>query len=291
MIIGHKKQQEKLKTLFEKEKIPHAFLFSGPEFIGKRKVAFWFLKMINCERGGERLNCSCSSCCEIEDSLHTDITEICSLKKEIQLEQIEEVIKKSYYKSTKARFKGIVIDNAHLMNLYAQNSLLKILEEPPERTIIFLITPFKNILFSTVVSRTFEIKFSIVAEKEIEKKIGDKEISKLSLGRPGLALDYLNVPQRREKAEKIRKRIEKMVEKEVFFRFSEVKKVIEEDDVDIFLNFFLKFTKERMIKNLKMGKKTKKNREVIAKTEEVIYLLSKTNLNKQIALEEIMLKI
>ncbi len=291
MIIGHKRQQERLKALFKKDKIPHAFLFSGPESVGKRKVVFWFLKMINCEKERLSASCNCSSCCEIERSLHTDITEISSLKKEIQLEQIEEVIEKSYYKSAKARFKGIVINDAHLMNLYAQNSLLKVLEEPPEKTIIFLITSFKRILFSTVVSRAFEMKFSIVPKKEIEEKIEDREAVKLSLGRPGLAINYLNFPEKKREAEKIKKRIEKMVESELFFKFSEIKSFIEEDNLDIFLNLFLDFAKERMVKNLKAGKGTKKNREVIAKTEEVIYLLSKTNINKQIALEDIMLKI
>jgi len=51
MIIGHKEQQTRLKALIKKGSTPHAFLFSGPEKIGKRTVAYWFLRQLNGEKG------------------------------------------------------------------------------------------------------------------------------------------------------------------------------------------------------------------------------------------------
>ena len=292
MIIGHQNQQRKLQALLKKNQIPHAFLFSGPEKIGKRKVVSWFLKMINCSNGKDDGPCNCCrSCLEIKEKTHTDMVWVSPEKKEIYLEQIEEVINKVSYKGSKAVFKGVLIDDAHLMNPYAQNALLKVLEEPPKDTLFFLVTSYPSILLPTVISRLFELKFSTVPEGDIEKSLRNSEVSSLSFERPGIAIEYLRFPEKKERAEKLKSDIEEIFEKDMAFRFSKVKEIVKEERAKDFLEYLLKVMQEGMKGELREKASTKKTREALTEIQETLFLRSKTNINVQLALEKIMLKI
>jgi DNA polymerase III subunit delta' len=210
MIIGHQKQREKLTALFKKNSIPHALLFSGPESVGKRFTALWFLKMINCKEEDAPC-CKCRNCYETEENIHPDIFQVNQEEKEIKIKQIQEITEKMGYKGVKADFKGVVIDDAHLMNHSAQNSLLKTLEEPNSNTVIILVTSYPYVLLPTILSRVFEIKFYFASNKEIAEAIKNKEIADFSLGRPGKAIQYLNFPEQLKEVKKTKKDVEDML--------------------------------------------------------------------------------
>ncbi len=290
MIIGHKQQQKKLKTLFEKEQIPHALLFSGPGSVGKKTVAKRFLKMINCE--GQNPPCDyCRNCHEINEKIHADVMEVYPQGKEIHIKQIEEAIERTSYKGIKARFKGIVIDKAHLMNLQAQNALLKTLEEPSKNTVIILVSEYPYSLLSTVLSRVFTFKFFLVPEKEIFQFVKDHEIVKMSFGKPGKAIEYLNSSEKKIGAENEKKEVEKIMEENIAVRLSVIKKVVEEGREEDFLDCWLKAAEEKMINELRKKRKTENYCRVIKEIEEAIFLYSKTNTNSRLLLEKIAVKI
>ncbi len=290
MISGHKKQAQRLHSLFQSGNIPHALLFSGPESVGKRTVALWFLKMVNCFH--EHGPCDvCENCRGIEKEVHPDILKVTPEKKEIQLHQIEEITERVYFKGLKARFKGVLIDDAHLMNLQAQNSLLKILEEPPGDTVMVLVTEHPRILLPTVASRSFEFKFSFVPEKEIKDFVRDEEAASLSLGRPGVAMSCCYFPEERERLKKEKEEAEAMAGGSVPSRFSIAKKVVKEERVEGFLGALLKVMEKKMKEGLQKSEDTKDRREVIKEIERTIFLHKKTNINKQLALERIATKI
>ncbi len=290
MIIGHRQQIDKLNILFKKKCIPHALLFSGPNKVGKRTVAVWFLKMINCLESNSPCG-ECKSCREINEGVHFDMLYVAPEKKEIHLKQIEDVIEKISFKGIKANFKGIIIDSAHLMNVQAQNSLLKILEEPPGNTVIILISEYPRTLLSTITSRTSEIKFSFVSEEEMKKEIESDKIVSLSLGKPGLAIEYINYPERKEIIERERREAEEMFKNDLSSRFSMIKEIVKEERSEEFLNSLLKITEEKMKLRLEERKSAKIYQELIKEIEKVIFLHSKTNINKQIALEKIVISI
>ncbi len=290
MIIGHKEQQQKLRLLFEKQQIPHALLFSGPGSVGKRTVAVSFLKMINCEEGG--VSCSgCRSCYEINEKIHPDILEVYPEEKEIHIKQIESVIEKTSYKGIKARYKGIIIDQAHLMNTQAQNALLKTLEEPSKDTIIILVSEYPYVLLSTILSRVFRIKFFLVSYQEIANTVKDTGVAEMSLGRPGKALEYFESPEKRKNAEKKEEELRGMLKEDISFRFSLIKKITEEGREEEFLNCWLKVMQEEMIGRLREKKGTETLRLVLKEIEEAIFLYSKTNTNTRLLLEKIAIKI
>jgi len=278
--------------LLEKEKVPHAFLFSGPEKLGKKRVALWFLKTVNCMAKKKNEACGkCQNCLEIEKEKHPDIIRVTPEKGEIRMEQVEEAAKNVCYKCIKANLKGVIIDDAHLMNLYSQNAMLKILEEPPENTVFFLVTGYPHMLFSTVRSRLFELKFSTVREEEIRETVKDEEIAFLSLGKPGVAFELTSSEEKRKEAERMRKEVKEVIKGNMGDRFSKAKEIAKREVAEDFLEYLLRLLKEKMRREMKEERDTKKTREALSHVQEALFLKAKTNINPQLVLEKIMLKI
>ncbi len=296
MLIGHKAQQKKLNMLYKSGNLPHALLFSGPEGVGKKRVAKDFLKTINCENEDSSFKdtlsfCKeCTNCREIEKGIHFDITEISPEDGEIKLESIEYLIEKISHRAIKASFKGFIIDQAHLMNAQSQNALLKTLEEPPGRAVIIIVTEYPSSLLPTILSRSFEIKFSLVLNKEIEKSIKDKEVVKLSLGRPGRALDYMNFPERKERAKKVESDVQEMLKKEISFSFSKIKEITDEKREEEFLNCALQIIEKEILEKIKKKESVFQCCEVAKELERVFFLKSKTNASNRLMLEKAMTK-
>jgi DNA polymerase III delta prime subunit len=282
MIIGHKEQQTRLKALIKKGSTPHAFLFSGPEKIGKRTVAYWFLRQLNGEKGESSLSYG---------GVHPDIMEVSPEKKEIQVSQIEEVIEKVSFKAVSSEFKGVVIDQAHLMNISAQNTLLKTLEEPPLKTVIILISEYPRMIIPTITSRVFEINFRLVSEKEIKKGVDDEEAVRLSLGRPGSALEYVSDPEKKKQLKDLEQETRTVLGKDLASRFSLIKKIAKEERSVEFLECLLRILEEKMIEKMKNKEDSERYREAVKEAEEVIYLYKKTNTKIELAMENIMLTI
>jgi DNA polymerase III delta prime subunit len=280
MIIGHKEQQTRLKALIKKGSTPHAFLFSGPEKIGKRTVAYWFLRQLNGEKGESSLSYG---------GVHPDIMEVSPEKKEIQVSQIEEVIEKVSFKAVSSEFKGVVIDQAHLMNISAQNTLLKTLEEPPLKTVIILISEYPRMIIPTITSRVFEINFRLVNEKEIKKGVDDEEAVRLSLGRPGSALEYVSDPEKKKQLKDLEQETRTVLEKDLASRFSLIKKIAKEERSVEFLECLLRILEEKMIEKMKNKEDSERYREAVKEAEEVIYLYKKTNTKIELAMENIVL--
>ncbi len=288
MIIGHQKQIQKLRSLINKKEVPHALLFTGPASIGKKAVARWFLKAVNCTDYNKEPCDSCVSCSEINDGVHYDMLEILPTEEKIEMEQIELLRERVSYRPLKASYKGIIIDDAHLMNFYAQNAALKTLEEPTSNTVIFLITEYPQLLFNTILSRCLQLKFSFVLENDIVKAIKDKEAVELAMGRPGKAIVYSKDKEEAVKAKDNKKRAENIMKGSFSYQFSELKKMIKDENgvaVTDFLNYFLYMKRALMIDKIKKGEDVRDDVEMIRKMEEAVYYKSKTNANLQLVIE------
>jgi DNA polymerase-3 subunit delta' len=182
-IAGHKKQTELLNRSIETGKLAHAYIFAGPSFVGKRTLAFKFAQIL--------LE---SKTKDIENYFHPDFLEV-SGDEGIKIEQIRDLIYKLSLKPYQSKYRVAIIDNAENMTIEAQNSLLKILEEPKAYTIIILITSNSNKLLRTIASRAQKINFGLVDAVNYEHLIPDKIsesarnlVLTVASGRPGLAL-------------------------------------------------------------------------------------------------------
>lgn len=177
-VAGHKKQIEFLNKSFDMGKIAHAYIFSGPAFVGKRLVARNFANQL---LGSEK-------------EFNPDFQEICG-DEAIKIEQVRELIYKLSLQPYQAKYKIALIDNAENMTVEAQNALLKLLEEPKSYTVIILVTANAGKLLRTISSRAQKINFGPVQESDYGNLLpatlppeAKNLVLNFAAGRPGLAL-------------------------------------------------------------------------------------------------------
>ncbi len=205
-IIGHEPQKEFLRNSVRKNRISHAYLFSGPEGVGKKLVAIGFAKLINCvEDGAENLDCECTSCVKTEKGLNPDVLVFGypgekTIKVDHVRQDIERLIHLAPYENP---YKVFIIDGAQRMNFNAQNAFLKTLEEPPPNSVIILITTLADLLMPTIRSRCQSVVFQPLETGQVKsflekEKPGNDDselVSRISGGSISRALntdeDYL----------------------------------------------------------------------------------------------------
>jgi len=206
MIIGHQPILKLLKKSIENKRLAHAYLFAGPEHLGKKTVALEFIRMLNGQ--------------EIGQAVHPDIlivepelVEKKGVKKELEIgiDQARQIQHQMSLFPYQAPYKVVLIDQAEKMTVEAGNCLLKTLEEPSGQAILILIAAQPQLLLPTIVSRCQLIKFLTVGEEEIKKNVSDSKIIRLANGRPGLAIQYLKEPALFQEQDKIISQLEKLV--------------------------------------------------------------------------------
>ncbi len=160
-----------LTTIIQTKKIPNALLFSGNENTGRKEAALLFAKGCNCLSKKQFACNHCKSCRKINANTHPDILCVTLLegKKIISISQIREMGSTISSKPNEARFRMVLILTADLMNIQAQNALLKMLEEPPEKTFFILIATKISFLLPTIISRCRIIRFKPLTDKLIEQ--------------------------------------------------------------------------------------------------------------------------
>jgi len=297
MLIGHQKQWQFLKKSLELGKLSHAYLFSGETQLGKKNLALEFTKLVN----GENF-----------DFGHPDLILIEPPHQkfgggEIQIVQIRELIQKLSLKPYSAFLKVAMIDQAHLMNSEAQNCFLKTLEEPKGNTILILITEAPETLFPTIRSRCEIIKFYPVKISEIENylksqgisKEKSEEIAKLSLGRPGLAIDFLTDPQKLENQKKVVEELIKIssVKNSLSLRFQYAKDLALAPELSEILNIWLSYFRTVLLEQFlppevkKPGYPFSKLKNIIKQIQNTNFLISTKSINPRLALEILMLEL
>ena len=164
-IVGQEKPLETLRRGLEGGRLHHAYLFLGPEGVGKKSVALSLAMAIHCEEGGHDFCGQCQSCHKIRAGNHPDVRliEPPTGKKEIGIPQIRELERELAFRSFSGRKKVAILDPADLMNYHAQNSLLKTLEEPPGDCLLILIAKGTGGLLPTLVSRCLRLSFGAPA--------------------------------------------------------------------------------------------------------------------------------
>jgi len=164
-IVGHQKQVEILRQALNHGRLHHAYLFVGIEGVGKRTIALGLAKAIHCSAATGDFCGECTDCGRIQNGNHADVRIIEPLagKKEISIQQIRELEKELNFRSFSGKKKIAIVDPATLMNLSAQNALLKTLEEPPRDSLLILIAANGGALLPTLRSRCLRISFGSLA--------------------------------------------------------------------------------------------------------------------------------
>lgn len=192
-------QPKALKILtgtLKKDKIPSAILMSGQKGVGKFLAAINYAKAINCLEPANFDSCDkCTSCKKTDAAIHPDIHTIEPTNDEIKIDSIRRLEEVLSLKPFEGRKKFVIIDDSDRMNANAANAFLKTLEEPPDNSIIILISSNEDSLPATIISRCIRIGFSPLpyeaCKKIISAHVEPKDINlymNLSMGRPGIAI-------------------------------------------------------------------------------------------------------
>lgn len=163
-ILGHQKQIEQIKKTLAQGKIPHAYLFSGLEGIGKKMVAIGLAQVLLGEKQ------------RVAKGIHPDCSLIGPSGKTIRIEVLRDLKQKAYLHPLEGAAKVFIIDNAEKMTTAGANALLKILEEPPAQTYLILITSAPSQILPTIRSRCQVLEFSPLNEELLLQKL--KEMGK-----------------------------------------------------------------------------------------------------------------
>jgi len=197
-IIGQRRPKEILAKAIEQERIPNGYLFIGPEGTGKEALAIDFAKAMFCNAMFEKPCNTCSGCRRVKEFNHPDFIYILPKPKTaktddvrkifdslvaepyarkilwvsptIGIDEIRELRKTVSIKPTE-RKRIIAIAEADKLTQEAANSLLKLLEEPPESTHFVLTTARPNTLLPTIISRCQEVKFGLLTDSQVESAL------------------------------------------------------------------------------------------------------------------------
>ena len=209
-IIGQEKAIGMLTGILERRRLANSYIFSGEPGIGKKLTALNFAKAINCQKSetiSELLtpnaefsartdSCDkCEACLKIESGSHPDLLLISPEDRQIKIDEIRLIDEALSFRPFEGRKKIVIIDDADAMNIAAANAFLKTLEEPPEDSVIILISSRSDRLPATIRSRCSLVNFVTLSlescEQVLHGKVPDKDASalaRLSMGKPGLAI-------------------------------------------------------------------------------------------------------
>ena len=237
-LVGNSHIIEYLEKIIINKQAKGVYIFDGPDNLGKATVARFFAQSLLCEnRQGTASPCQqCNSCksfkiknnspedetFEETGSTHSDyhIIKKEKDKKNISIEQVREFIRTLCMSSFLNSYKIGIIKHAESLSQEAANALLKTLEEPRDKVIVILVVSNLEQLPDTIVSRSQvlrfypvnrEVIFDYLIEEYRASRSEAKNLSRLCLGRPALAVKFL--------------------ENKDFYK-------VYKEKVDLFLNFF-----------------------------------------------------
>jgi len=201
-IIGHNQIIRALLNAIIRDRVAHAYLFAGPEGVGKTTTALAFARALLCAGPDRGDACGrCRACRQVDHANHPDFHYVRPEGQSIKIEQVRGIQRKVMFRSYQGGHKVFLIEQAEAMTAEAANCLLKTLEEPPDETVIILLTALPQVLPSTVLSRCQQFFFKLIPFPELASSLirlrglAQEEarlLAALSGGSLGKALAYVS---------------------------------------------------------------------------------------------------
>jgi len=157
-IIGHERQKDVLRRAINNERLAHAYLFAGPEGVGKRLTALALVRVLFCT---ELRGCGeCPPCRKVDHHNHPDLHILEPDGTSIKIEQVRKIQRDLNLRPHEAARKVCLIEAAESMTVGAANALLKTLEEPRGDTLLILLSSQPQRLLETIRSRCQPLFFA-----------------------------------------------------------------------------------------------------------------------------------
>ncbi|NKE08479.1 MULTISPECIES: DNA polymerase III subunit gamma and tau [Kocuria] len=163
-VIGQSHVTDPLMTALRKNKVNHAYLFSGPRGCGKTTSARILARCLNCVEGPTPTPCGrCESCVDLsrDGAGSLDVIEM-DAASHGGVDDARQLRERATFAPVRDRYKIFIIDEAHMVTRDGFNALLKIVEEPPEHIKFIFATTEPNKVLPTIRSRTHHYPFRLV---------------------------------------------------------------------------------------------------------------------------------
>ncbi len=203
-VIGHEWAVEHLARALSYGRTRHAYLFTGPDQIGKTTLAHTFAAALNCT--GPTPPCGqCRACTLIARNAHPDLTvvEAETAGGSLKIDQVRALQQTLALHPFEARYRVAILLNFHLANPAAANALLKTLEEPSPDVVLLLTATSADLLLPTIVSRCQPLHLRPLPIQTVRAALEQnfaaapeaaQTLAQLSGGRIGWAIRALTAP-------------------------------------------------------------------------------------------------
>lgn len=172
-VVGQQHITGTLINQIKKDRVGHAYLFTGSRGTGKTTCAKIFARAINCASPEDGSPCGkCEACKALENSSNLDVMEIDAASNN-GVEDAREIREHVKYPPVVGKYKVYIIDEVHMLSGSAFNALLKTIEEPPPHAVFILATTEVHKLPATILSRCMRFDFRLVSVDEIAALIGN----------------------------------------------------------------------------------------------------------------------
>lgn len=186
--IGREDIARVFKNALDNGKLCQTYIIHAPEGMGKKTVFKYIASLILC---ADFSSCGkCPSCKSLLTMSHPDMVELKRDpdKASIGVENVRDIKAEVYTRPVMSDYKVVAVYEAHLATVAAQNAMLKMIEEPPDKVVFFLLCDTLSPILSTVLSRAVVIELKPLCENDMKRIFSQSaesfEIS-LALGNPG----------------------------------------------------------------------------------------------------------
>src|SRR5579872_3283633 len=172
-VLGHQQARARLARAVASQQVSHAYLFTGPESIGKTTLALDFAKLLLCEHPDLAAGAPCgicASCRKVEHGNHPDVTLVAPEegKRQLGVDIVREsVMRLANLAPSAGPWRVFVLPDVERMTLSTVNALLKTLEEPPPSVVLLLTSAEPENLLPTLLSRCQVIPLQPLAPHEV----------------------------------------------------------------------------------------------------------------------------
>ena len=170
-VVGQEHAVRALVNALDKDRLHHAYLFTGTRGTGKTTIARILANCLNCEQGVSSSPCGeCDSCSEIIEGRFVDLIEVDAASR-TGVDDTRDLLNNVQYLPTRGRFKVYLIDEVHMLSTSSFNALLKTLEEPPPHVKFLLATTDPRKVPMTVLSRCLQFNLKNILPDVISEHL------------------------------------------------------------------------------------------------------------------------